>query len=128
MDMSKLPKLSQSDRPAPPEQPAPIPENSYEAAAALQSRDGAGAEAWISIAFDVIPLLLSPRLLQYLFSPSTFPQKWTFFDPQGNPLTYTRSVFFWGDLALTAFALVLIVEGLVLIFARRAAPVAFAFA
>lgn len=119
MDMSKLPKLSQT--PAPPSQSDPAsPEQhnfvrpDYAAASAP-----APAEAWVSIAMGVLLLLFFGRLIQYLLSPGTFDQKWTFSDPTGAPLAYTKTVFFWSDVALTAFAFVLIIDGVVLLFPRR---------
>jgi hypothetical protein len=146
MDMSKLPRLSQTP-PPPPIDPspgddatshappptadpgrAPAPSPGY--ALDYDARSPAGsslAEAWIGIAVGAILLLLSPRLLQFVFSPSSFPQKWTFNDANGNPLAYTKTVFFWGDLAIAAFALVLILEGLVIGFARKSGPVAALF-
>lgn len=116
MDLSKLPRLSES--PAPP--PNAASERSEEADRYIQRYDTSGAaEAWISIAIGAILLLMSPRLIQYVLSPGTFTQKWTFTDPTGAPLAYPKTVFFWGDVALVAFALVLIVEGIVLVFGRR---------
>ena len=129
MDMSKLPRLSDTQRqqeahtaavgasPAPPQpQPAaPVP---------VQRDEGVGADAWISIAIGVILLLMNSRFWQYFLFRSRF--TWTFNDAQGNPLEYPQTVFFWGDAAMFAFAIVLIVEGLVLAFARRPAMIAVA--
>ena len=84
-----------------------------------RARVEVGAEAWISIAVGVIILLMAPRLIQYLLSPAAFEQSIRITDEQGQPLAYTRSVFFWGDLSLTLFALVLILEGLVVAFVRN---------
>ena len=115
MDLSKLPKLSETPRPDVEQspEPAPLP---Y---AADYHQAGSGGEIWLSIALGLILLFMSPRFLQYVISRSTFPQKWKFNDAQGNPLTYTQTVFFWGDLALMLFAVVLIVEGIVLALGRR---------
>jgi hypothetical protein len=70
---------------------------------------------------------MSPRLFQHLLSPSTFAQKWTFTAPDGSPMSYTKTVFFWGDIVLAAFAITLIIEGLVLGFARRRVWITAAF-
>ncbi len=127
MDLSKLPKLSESPAPAPPppqvapQRPAVAPRED------LALRESPAAEAWISIAIGVILMLLSPRLFQFILAPGTFDQKWTFNDPSGAPLAYPKTVFFWGDVALIAFALVLIVEGLVIAFGKSAALLAVAF-
>jgi hypothetical protein len=129
MDMSKLPRMSQSPAPPPPDQPAPQsadPTLDY-VSRQTESSSSVAAEAWISIAIGAILMLLSPRVWQYLFSSAaSFEQKWTFTDASGAPLPYPKTVFFWGDLALTTFAIVLIIEGLVLAFARKPALVAIA--
>ena len=164
MDVSKLPKLSQT--PAPPNSGAsspadgdiPHPPPAIAAAtshrpewcrkchapnapnsrfcascgAGLGGPTGAapvevGAEAWVSMAVGAILLLLQPRLLQFL-SHKLFG---TYFAPyvmeDGTVVPYTAQLDFWSDLAITAFALVLIVEGIALIFARRPAVVLGAF-
>jgi hypothetical protein len=88
---------------------------------------GTGAEAWISIAVGVILLFLYPNLVRYLASPATFNQRFQITDEQGQPLAYTKSIFFFGDLAITLFAVVLILEGLVIAFGRRPMLVLVAF-
>jgi hypothetical protein len=127
MDLSKLPKFSESPAPPPnaPADPQRVRPQHLDYGGGEQRTFGF-AEAWMSIALGVIMLILSPRLLQYLMSPTSFSQKWTFSAPDGSPLDYTKTVFFWGDVALVMFALVLIVEGLVLAFGRRVGPIAFA--
>lgn len=118
MDLSKLPKLS-GDRPEVPPPPAAESPDAPYVVPYYAKREANPAEAWLSIAIGLIMLLLSPRIFQYLISPSTFAQKWTFNDGKGNPLAYTQTVYFWGDVCLTLFALSLIFEGLVLGFTRR---------
>jgi hypothetical protein len=123
MDMSKLPRMSQSPAPPPPpvsDQPSTTSPDALNYESRLADTGGStAAEAWISIAIGAILMLMSPRIWQYLFSSAdAFAQKWTFSDTSGAPLPYTKSVFFWGDLAITTFALVLVIEGLVLAFAR----------
>lgn len=134
MDISKLPRMSETNKHAPPPtEPAATPDGPPRDVAPLHARpvyardDGppAGADVWISIAVGVILILMAPRVWQYAFSRlfgSAF--TWTFTDAAGNPLPYTQSVFFWGDLAMALFAVVLIAEGLVIGFARRRALVA----
>jgi hypothetical protein len=87
---------------------------------------GVGAEVWISVALGVILIFLAPRIWQYYFAPGKF--TWTFNDPAGNPLPYTKTEFFWADLGLAAFAVVLVVEGLALLLARKAVVVTAALA
>jgi hypothetical protein len=139
MDMSKLPRMSNtpapppaqpnptSAAPAPPASPAPPPTGHLD----YERRDtvgiGAGPEAWLSIAIGIILMLMSPRIFQYTMSPSRFAQNYTFTAANGAPMTYPQTVFFWGDLALTLFALVLVLEGLVIAFGRRVALVGIAF-
>lgn len=122
MDLSRLPKLS-GDREPPPRPIDPAgPPNPPPA-----GRSPSGfAEAWLGVAIGVILLLLSPRLFQYLLTPQRFEQAYKFTDPQGRPLSYPQTVFFWGDVVVVAFAATLIVEGLVLGFARRPVWVALA--
>ncbi len=86
---------------------------------------GGGAEAWISIVMGLVLIFMSPRIWQYLLMRGSF--TWEFQDEQGNPLAYTKTVFFWGDVALAAFALTLIAEGVVIAFTRRPALIAAAF-
>jgi hypothetical protein len=152
MDISKLPRLSQTSQPAgdapppdtaagPPVAQAPTswctrchapnpPGTRYCGNCGAELRTGAvdyarsvepgaGAEAWVSIAVGAILLFMAPNFIRYLLSPGKFDQKMQYFDATGAPLAYTKTVFFWGDLSLTLFAFVLIVEGLVIAFGRR---------
>jgi hypothetical protein len=131
MDLSKLPRMSETPPPPPPQTPqdeqratrgvaaAPVDYGAYEPAPSL-------AEAWISIAIGLILLFATYALrpLQYLLAPASF--TWTFNDATGAPLKYTQTVFFWGDIAMLLFAIVLIVEGL-LLFTRRPMLIMLAF-
>jgi hypothetical protein len=130
MDLSKLPNMrggrDASDAPhntsaTPDEHPDGPP--IYPAQPIEHARDrrpGGFAEAWLGVAIGVIILLMSPRLFHYLLRPGSFAQSHTFTAPDGSPLTYPQTVFFLGDLVVVAFGLTLIVEGLVLGFARSA--------
>jgi hypothetical protein len=131
MDISKLPKLSQSEPPPPsPVEPAdhrPIqfaPPNRV-------------AEVWISIAIGIILLLVTPHTLGY-FSSRVFHTPFApFADPtrpyparcdfilydDGTKIFYRDTRDFWNDLVITAFAMVLIVDGILMVRARRAAVV-----
>jgi hypothetical protein len=162
MDLSKLPRLSNTTTPPPSNDPDPAPPppdlvpttsaptagycacgaplragarfcdscGSPVAAAATfaQPRDtdaGTGAEVWLSIAIGLLLILMSPRIWQYYLMPGSF--TWTFNDADGNPLPYRQTTFFWSDLGIALFALVLILEGLAIAFARRRWVVAAAF-
>lgn len=78
---------------------------------------GVGAEVWFSFAMGLLLIFMSPRIWQYVFMRGSF--TWSFQDELGNPLPYPKSVYFWGDVALAAFALTLIAEGIVIGFVRR---------
>lgn len=124
MDLSKLPKLSGSDGSgdggANVQSPISTLPPTLPPAAGVTRSPGGFAEAWLGVAIGAILLLMSPRLFHYFLFPATFAQKYgQALDEQGNPIRYTQSVFFWGDVVVVAFALTLIVEGLVLGFARR---------
>ena len=123
MDMSKLPRMSQS--PAPP--PQVQPQHEYRVQPPLDSPyAGGSAEAWISIAIGVILFFATyaQRLVQYLLSRDSF--TWTFRDETGAPLAYSETVFIWGDAAMLLFCTVLIFEGIVL-FIRKPTLIAIAF-
>jgi hypothetical protein len=140
MDMSKLPRLSQTnkdDAPEPitgqPTSPPPPMADPYRddprrRDPAVDYDSGVGGDVWISIAVGVILLLVFRRMLQYV-SHILFG---TFFAPylmsDGTEVSYTSTPDFWSDLGITTFAIVLIVEGIALaIGRRRPAVVGFAF-
>lgn len=88
---------------------------------------GAGAEVWISVAIGGMLLFMQPRLLQFvshkLFGSFFAP----YIDPAGVEVPYIAQIDFWSDLGITLFALVLILEGLPIAFARRRGVVMLAF-
>lgn len=135
MDLSKLPRLSETSKDQPPPPPAelgqppvtPNPSNYPKRVLVSAEPVGNAGDAWISIAVGLIIFLLCPKLFQYILSPSTFGTKWTFTDVNGNPTTYPHTIFFWGDLCLYLFAFTLLAEGLILGFARKATPIAIGF-
>jgi hypothetical protein len=117
MDFSKLPKLSDSP-PPPPNRPDDDPPPAAPLAHPIDkqpvSRAVSFADVWIGIGIGVVLLLISPRFLQWAFSRIGVGQfTWTFSNPDGSPLAYPDSVFFLGDIAVTAFALVLIFDGII---------------
>lgn len=137
MDISKLPKLSQS--PPPPPQASEQPENQDGAprrAEAIDYDTGRRgqepislAEIWISLAVGAILLFMFPTMLKYvssrLFGTAFVP----FQMPDGTVVPYPR-VYpqFWSDLCITLFALVLILEAITLAFVRNRPLVLIAFA
>jgi len=113
MDYSKLPKLAGDSQGAQP--PAAAPPSNIPSARHAPEPMNTGY-AWLSIGIGVILLFLQPNLLKYLFG-GTVPQA---IDETGAPMRYVDSVFFLGDLAMTCFAIVLILEGLLIAFTRNA--------
>jgi hypothetical protein len=135
MDVSKLPRLSKTDPPppaapaSPPSSPADGRERVIVEYRVVHDALPAGPEAWISGIAALLLLLLFPRMLQFVFHKlfgSAF--TWTFTDPQGGPLTYTQTIFFWGDLVITVFAIVLLLDAIVLLWGRSKIVVAGALA
>lgn len=156
MDLSKLPKLSQS--PPPPPDDAAI--ESASASSTGQNASPAApaaanpyippptttlAEAWISLAVGALLLFIVPFTLQYAsskifhttFAPfpdpnQPYPAKCDFLqfaNADGSNVTrvyYRDTAQFASDLAVTGFALVLIVDGIVLLLARNRPLVTFA--
>lgn len=130
MDMSKLPRLSQTNKDDAPTPvagqqtgaPAPPPGNVPDYQPRYDPRDiepGVGGEVWISIAVGLILLLMFPRLLKFLSHAlfGTFFAPYTM--PNGTEVAYTSTPDFWSDLGVTLFAIVLIVEGVALVLGRR---------
>jgi hypothetical protein len=130
MDMSKLPRMSQTPAPPPPlDETAPAPPTDqarptravpvHEREYVYEPSTGPLAEAWISLAIGVILLLMFFRPIEYLLtSKQSFEQKYSFSAGDGSPLTYPQTVFFFGDIAIVSFAFVLIFDGLIL-FTRK---------
>src|SRR5688572_25536735 len=116
MDVSKLPKLSDTQKQQQTEaaasdvgETASVETLPYQRARPAERASlMGGAEAWLSIAIGVIILLIDTnrRFLQYYLARSSF--TWTFSDAAGAPLPYPQTIFFWGDFAMVAFGLVLI--------------------
>jgi hypothetical protein len=138
MDMSKLPRLSNTaastpppdaDAPLPPaDQPIPArPEPPYSEQPMTQGML-MGAEVWLSFVIGIILLLMNTRFISWVLSKMGVGQfTWTFNDAALNPMDYTQTVFFWNDLGIVLFALCMIVEGLILSFLRRRVFVQIAF-
>jgi hypothetical protein len=153
MDLSKLPKLSQTPRPADQVEPSagsadPSPQPPVELycrcgtaitpgtkfcsncgasyseatggrAPVTDDDDGRIADSVISIAIGAILLFFLKRFLEYYLSPATFQSAgWSFLNKDGAPLSYAQTGFYWSDLAGVAFAIALILEGVITIFLR----------
>ena len=145
MDMSKLPRMSQTPPPPPELDPssevsgegratrgvAAAPQSAYRHEHSHAAEPAPSfAEAWISIAIGLILLFVFPHFWQWLIS------KVSNYKPPFLPITdmatgaeipYPQSIFFFSQLCVFAFALVLIIDGLIL-FTRRPALLMLAFA
>jgi len=117
MDLSKLPKLSQTPAP-PPESPTPPQQTPPPRVVPVVVMPGL-ADAWFSIAIGVIVLFIFPHTFQYLHAPAAFQQNNPVTDSQGNTIPYVQSEIFWADLGMTVFGIVLLIEGIAQIVARR---------
>jgi hypothetical protein len=134
MDISKLPRMSEtgkhapqpSAQPPPGDQPQREPERAEPGVA--YERTGPGPEIWFSIAIGVILLLMYPRFLQWVSSKLFGTHFNPFLLPDGSVIPYTRVPEFWGDLGPTLFGVVLIVEGIALACSRTRAVMWAAFA
>ncbi len=81
-------------------------------------------DALIGVGCGIIFLFFCPRLLQFVFHKLFGTSFAPFIDSQtGAVVGYTATTAFWSDLAVTAFALVMIVDGLLMCFMRRAVVV-----
>jgi hypothetical protein len=112
MDMSKLPRLSNTDQPATnaadPQPSSPHDLDYY------SPTINTTAEAWISIAIGVIVLLMQRTVVAYLLGRETP----TVSDPNRGSITYAESFFFIHDLGLFVFGIALVLDGLLLFFNR----------
>jgi len=119
MDLSKLPKMSETPRPPATVEPMTTSRKS-------EAIPASAAEAWISIAVGVIMLLMYPRFLQWIFS-RLFGTNFNEFMLDGAVVPYPQVPEFWSDLGPTSFGVVLIIEGLILGLAPKRPLVWFAF-
>lgn len=126
MDLSKLPKLSETPKP-PGDAPAPAGQAPPAPAQTQSSVPPAGPEVWISFAVGLIMLFLYPRFLQWLSS-RLFGTSFNEFMLDGQVVPYPQTAEFWADLGPTLFGIVLILEALVLGLARHRALVWIVFA
>jgi hypothetical protein len=125
MDLSKLPKLSDTPKRETDATSAPTVARQ----SPMPAAPAAGPEVWISIAVGVITLLIYPRFLQWSFSRlfSTPFNEFMKSDGSGMVVPYTQVPEFWSDLGITLFGIVLILEGIALVFARHTFVVWIAF-
>jgi len=123
MDLSKLPKLSETPRPPAQGDPPPAESERRDEGALPPT----GGEVWISIAVGLIMLFLYPRFLQWVFSRLFGTHFNEFVTPAGEVVPYPQMPEFWADLGPTLFGIALLLEGLVLLFAKKRAVLWVAF-
>jgi len=129
MDMSKLPRMSQSPSPPPPASDEATPPVADYRSANLPA-ESSSAEAWISIGIGLILMFCFPNFLQWLISlvSSYKPPFLPITDmTTGAEVPYPKSIFFFSNLCTFAFALTLVCDG-VLLFFRRLLPTMLALA
>lgn len=80
--------------------------------------DGGGGEGYFSLAIGALVLLMFPRLLQWL-SHKAFGTAFAPFMLNGVEVSYLSQEAFLSDLGVTLFGVALVVEGLILLTARR---------
>jgi hypothetical protein len=128
MDLSKLPKLSETQKAKASDQAAesqsnPAPSSPLNYRLGVQPDPGG---AWISIGVGVILLLLQPRLLQFI-AHKLFGTQFAPFMQNGEEVPYTTLIDFYSDLGIISFALILVLEGITLLFATNRTFVWIAF-
>lgn len=124
MDLSKLPKLSETPPPPPPFNAEPADPSRARTPTPIRddprSQESiSSAEVWISIAIGLILLFYYPTMMRYISS-RLFNTEFPPFELDGTVIPYPK-VYpqFWSDLCITAFAFVLILEGVALAMLRK---------
>ena len=131
MDMSKLPRLSQSPQPPPdasPEQSAPPPVQVPQSDYSLTRQPGTAAEIWISLAIGLILMFMGGRFGTYVISRVTHEPfhanvTWNPGTPrEGQEVGYwdlDASLGFpaWTEASLWLFGLTMVVDAALLFFA-----------
>lgn len=99
----------------------------YRYAGVCPGPTGRGPEAWISIGVGLIFLFVFPNFTQWwihtVFHTKNVPSFLPITDSAtGAEIAYSKSVFFFNDLAVASFAYALIIEGIALVLAGRNRP------
>ena len=122
MDLSKLPKLSDTksaEGDAPPTAVPPPPVDVLPRSTARPAPVVGLAETWLSIGVGAFILLFWPRFLQWASSRLFHTAFNEFKLDDGTVIPYPHVPEFWGDLGPTLIGLVLILDGLLLFTRRR---------
>src|SRR5437762_13437465 len=123
MDLSKLPKLSES--PAPAEAPAPPTASSASPAVDYAHRPdigtSIGAEVWISLIIGLIFIMMGFNFARYVFATASGKTyhtniQWTDGPKAGTEVAYPElsGDVIWNDSALFLFGVALLLEAVVL--------------
>ncbi|HEY2587072.1 MAG TPA: hypothetical protein VGI81_15100 [Tepidisphaeraceae bacterium] len=130
MDLSKLPRLSKTETPAPNEnhavEPSPDPPPAARPVVSHEPRTGHGPEAWISLVIVAFLLFMYPRFLQWASS-RIFHTHFGEFMLDDKVVPYQTVPEFWMDLGPVLFGIVLLLDGIVLLAMRRRGLVAVVF-
>jgi hypothetical protein len=107
MDLSKLPKLSQTSQ----HQPPPVPQTTATAPPPVVSGVPTGAEAFLDAIIGFIVIIMSWQIFDYLIHLMTGrPFGYPVTDSAGNPLPYPTTAFFWMNLGTAAFGVALLLS------------------
>lgn len=135
MDISKLPRLSKTETPAPqagPSEPHESPPTiDYRPRTVIEPLSSRGPEAWISIGVGLILLFVFKNFTQWWIHVMFHTSRPSFLPitdaNTGAEIPYPKSIFFLNDLCIALFSYALIIEGVALLLARRPWVVMFAF-
>lgn len=134
MDVSKLPRLSGEKQdstpglnPPPSGHETAEPQPRITTVATTSAAPGIPGEAWISFVVGGFLWYWQPRMLQWIASRIFHTSFVEFTKSDGTIVPYPQVPEFWMDLGPALFGLVLILDGLVLAFARTRQLIAAAF-
>jgi hypothetical protein len=130
MDLSKLPRLSETDKHAPPPQP---PEESRPAPDAYQpvqvQSEGVAAQVWLSGILGLVFMLMGRNFARYLIAKLTGQEfhtgvNWTAGPKTGQEVAYFELAGYtaYTDTGIFLFGLAMVLEAVVLAFVRRSTP------
>jgi hypothetical protein len=121
MDLSKLPKLSETDKHAPPPASAQPPNLDYVPPARAREELVAGPEVFINVVIGLILIYMGWPIFDYLIHlTGARPFKYPVTDAAGNPMSYPHTVFFWMNIGVALFGVALVLYGLLGRSANRA--------
>jgi hypothetical protein len=123
MDLSKLPRLSETDKHAgapPPTQPAPASQ-SYEARPARPRGAGIGAQVWLSLIIGAILMMVGQNFAKYCIAKATGREyhtnvTWTSGPKAGQEVQYFELSGYtaWTDTGIFLFGLAMVLEAALL--------------